>query len=86
MRYWKYAGLCSAGFFLEPGVSVAVAFLVFYMFVFCLLITIPTCILIGKTHFFFSRKIRNEFGVCPVFYYITAQWDFRFSCGSRGRS
>lgn len=42
------------------------------MLVFCLLIAVPACILIGKAHVFFSRKIRNEFGICPVIYYITA--------------
>ena len=72
MRKLKYAGLCAAGFFLELGVSFGLAFLVFYMFVFSLLISIPTCILIGKAHFYISRKIRNELGLRPVVYFIFA--------------
>lgn len=72
MRKLKYAGLCAAGFFLELGVSFGLAFLVFYMFVFSLLISIPTCILIGKAHFYISRKIRNELGLRPVVYFISA--------------
>lgn len=70
MKYWKYAGLCAAGFLLEAATGAALAFLVFYMFIFCLLITVPTCILLGKAHLFFSRKIRRELGACPVVYYV----------------
>ena len=70
MRYWKYAGLCAGGFLLEAAMSAALAYLVFYMLIFCLLITVPVCILLGKAHMFFSRKIRSEFGVCPVVYYV----------------
>lgn len=72
MKYWKYAGLCAAGFLLEAAIGAALVCLVFFMLVFCLLIAVPACILIGKAHVFFSRKIRNEFGICPVIYYITA--------------
>lgn len=70
MRYWKYAGLCAGGFLPEAAMSAALAYLVFYMLIFCLLITVPVCILLGKAHMFFSRKIRSEFGVCPVVYYV----------------
>lgn len=72
MKYWKYAGLCAAGFLLEAATGAALAFLVFYMFIFCLLITVPTCILLGKAHLFFSRKIRREKNkcACPVVYYV----------------
>lgn len=70
MKYLKYAGFCAAGFLLEAATGAALAFLVFYMFIFCLLITVPTCILLGKAHLFFSRKIRSELGACPVVYYF----------------
>lgn len=70
MRYLKYAGLCAAGHLLEATICAALAFLVFYMFVFCLLITVPTCVLLGKSHMFFTRKIRSELGACPVAYYV----------------
>lgn len=72
MKYWKCAGLCAAGFLLEAAISAALSLLVFYMFVFCLLITIPTCILIGKAHYFIARKIRGELGIRPAAYYIAA--------------
>ena len=70
MKYLKYAGFCAAGFLLEAATGAALAFLVFYMFIFCLLITVPTCILLGKAHMFFTRKIRSELGACPVAYYV----------------
>ena len=70
MKYLKYAGFCAAGFLLEAATGSALAFLVFYMFIFCLLITVPTCILLGKSHMFFTRKIRSELGACPVAYYV----------------
>lgn len=70
MKYLKYAGLCAAGFLLEAAMGAALAFLVFYMFIFCLLVTVPTCILLGKAHMFFYRKIRIDLGVSPVVYYV----------------
>ncbi len=70
MKYLKYAGLCAAGFLLEAAMGAALAFLVFYMFIFCLLVTVPTCILLGKAHMFFSRKIRIALGASPVVYYV----------------
>lgn len=70
MKYLKYAGFCAAGFLLEAATGAALAFLVFYMFIFCLLITVPTCILLGKAHMFFTLKIRSELGACPVVYYV----------------
>lgn len=70
MKYLKYAGLCAAGFLLEAAMGAALAFLVFYMFIFCLLVTVPTCILLGKAHMFFSLKIRIDLGVSPVVYYV----------------
>lgn len=70
MKYLKYARFCAAGFLLEAATGAALAFLVFYMFIFCLLITVPTCILLGKSHMFFTRKIRSELGACPVAYYV----------------
>lgn len=72
MKYWKCAGLCAAGFLLEAAVSAALSFLVFYVLVFCLLVTIPICILIGKAHYLIARKIRGDLGIRPAAYYIAA--------------
>ena len=46
--------------------------LVFYVLVFCLLVTIPICILIGKAHYLIARKLRGELGIRPAAYYIAA--------------
>ena len=70
MKHLKYAGLCAAGFLLEATICAALAFLVFYMLIFCLLITVPTCILLGKVHMHFTRKICSEPAASPVVYYV----------------
>lgn len=71
MKYLKYAGLCAAGFFTEYLLSV-----VFSAFITLLVLypaaAIPRCILSGKLHTFYTKRIRSELRMPPVVYCITA--------------
>ena len=71
MRYLKYAGLCAAGFFTEFLLSV-----VYSAFITLLMLNpvaaIPCCILSGKTHAYYTERIRNDLHMPLVMYCIIA--------------
>ena len=71
MRFLKYAGICAAGFFTEYLLSAVfsafLAFLVLYPAA-----AIPCCILSGKIHAYYTKRIRDELHMPLVGYCVTA--------------